>query len=175
MKNSFIRSFCWSHTVFIYFISRSTFIATSAFVIRLPPQTSPHLHHTCPPAAHPSCHVIRNPQQRMSPLTQPICLLSPDNQSRGNRSPGHVSLRSLSCNRICSQAPPPPPFNPPTFFSYTCTPLILICPSFRISWSTCAAFISHIISSASFTLLFTCHDNDGGQTCLWSVSVQTAS
>lgn len=60
----------------------------------------------------------------MSPLPQPICLLSPDNQShdmaRGNKSPGHVSLRSLSCNRICSWASlPPPPIttNAPLFLS----------------------------------------------------------
>lgn len=116
-------------TVFIYLTSRPMFTATVVLVERFPPQTPAHLHHTCPPAALPSVHVSWNPQERMSALTQPTCVLSPDNQShqaaRGNRSPGHVSRRSLSCNRICSQAPPPPT----SFLSYTCTPLILICPS----------------------------------------------
>lgn len=109
--------------MFISLTSRSMFIATVVLVIRFPPQTSAHLHHTCPPAAHPSLHVSWNPLERMSALTQPTCLLSPDNQShqaaRGNRSPGHVSHRSLSCNRICSQAPTHPHHLLPFIHLYT--------------------------------------------------------
>lgn len=105
--------------LFILFPDTVSHLHATVFVITFPPQTSAHVYHTCPPAAHPSFNVNWNPQQRRPPVTQPIRLLPPDNQSpnaaRGNRSPGHVSLRSLSCNRICSGAPPPP--------SVTVTPL----------------------------------------------------
>lgn len=137
------------------------FTATLVLVIRLPPQTSAHLHHTCPPAAHPSFHVNWNSQQRLSPLTQPICLLSPDNQSqhaaRGNRSPGHVSLRSLSCNRICSQAPHHLLLFIHLYTSYSYLPFLQ-----NQLTHVCILHISH-------HFLFTHHDKDGGQTCLMCI------
>lgn len=117
--------------------------------------------HLPPPAAHPSFHVNWNPQQRMCPLTQPICLLSPDNQphhaARGNRSPGHVSLSSLSCNRICSQAPTTPPPHHPLLFIHLYTSYSH--PSFLQNQliHMCILHISH-------HFLFTRHDKDGGQT-----------
>lgn len=115
-------SFDLNHTAFIHYliISNKTFKATESLFSNIS-----SLGITCPLAAHPSFDVNwkSSTTPHVSP-TQPICLLSPDNQShdmaRGNKSPGHVSLRSLSCNRICSWASLPPPpitINPPLFLS----------------------------------------------------------
>lgn len=138
------------------------FTVTVVLVERFPPQTPAHLHHTCPPAALPSVHVSWNPQERMSALTQPTCVLSPDNQShqaaRGNRSPGHVSRRSLSCNRICSQAPTPPP--PPSFHTPVHLSFLSVLQNQLIH--VCILHISH-------HFLFSRHDKDGGQTCLMCI------